>query len=70
MVASGQSGIRVEDDGVHLGRTMGARRLKALLYLSRYPELDDPNWQGSVQLHFGGKSVKGAVHQSPCEIEG
>jgi hypothetical protein len=62
-----ESGIRIADEGISLGRTLGARRLKALLLLSRHPELDDANWSGSVQFHFGGHSVKAAVHPSPTE---
>jgi hypothetical protein len=62
------SDIRIEDGGVSIGRTFGARRLKALLLLSQHPELDDPAWQGSVQLHFAERFVKGAVHPTPVEI--
>jgi len=62
------SGVRIEDGGVSLGRTFGARRLKALLLLSQHPELDDADWSGKVELHFGGAYVKGAVHANPTEI--
>lgn len=68
MATADKSGIYVEDGGVSLGRTFGARRLKALLLLSQNPQLDDDNWKGEVLLHFGGKSVKGAVHQAPIEL--
>lgn len=60
--------IRLDDAGIHL-RGFGARRLKVLLELSRHPELDDADWQGTVQLHFGnGSSVKAAIHPQAREI--
>ena len=62
------SDIRISDGGVSLGKSFGAKRLKVLLLLSQHPELDDPDWSGSVLLHFGGKSVKGAVHPAPREL--
>lgn len=70
MAATGaESGIRVEDGGISLGRSFGARRLKVLLELSRHSELDDPAFQGQVLLHFGqGRSVKVAIHPVPREI--
>lgn len=63
-----ESGIRVSDGGVSLGQTFGARRLRALLLLAQHPEIDQDDWSGKVELHFGGKSVKGAVHAAPREI--
>jgi len=68
VAAQAESGIYVQDGGVTLGRTFGARRLKVLLLLSQHPELDDEAFQGQVLVHFGGKSVKGAVHPAPVEI--
>ena len=71
MTATAQTGIRVQDGGVSIlsiGRTFGARRLKALLLLTQHPELDDPDWSGRVVLDFGGKSVKASVQPASREI--
>jgi hypothetical protein len=69
-MAVAESGIKVADGGVSLslGRTFGARRLKALLLLSQLPELDDVDWKGSIELHFGGRSVKGELHRQLGEL--
>jgi hypothetical protein len=68
MQTTAESGVLVDDRGVSVGRTLGARRLKALLFLSQHPEIDEMDWQGVVNLHFGGKSVKGSVHPAAQEI--
>ncbi len=57
-----------QDGGLARARAFGPRRLKALLLLAQHPELDDLDWSGRVELHFGGKSVKGAVVAAAREI--
>jgi hypothetical protein len=57
------SGIRIEDGGISLGRSLGAKRLKILYLLSQHPEIDDPGWHGNIELHVGERSVKGSIHQ-------
>jgi len=70
-VKAADTGILIQDGGVSIARSFRARRLKALLLLAQHPELDEPDWQGKVELHFGGGglSVRGSVHPSPHEIE-
>ncbi len=64
-----ESGIQVDDHGASIGRTLGQRRLKALLLLAQHPELDDDGWLGKVEFHFGGgHSVKGSVHPAAVEL--
>lgn len=51
-------------------RGFGERRLRILLALQQWPELDEPDWRGSLHLDFGpGGSVKspGPV-SSPREL--
>jgi hypothetical protein len=69
-VATTESGIRVDDGGVSLGRTLGARALRAMLFLSQHPEIEHPGWSGKVEFNIGGKSVKGSVHPAAAEIVG
>jgi len=58
----------VDDGGLSTARTFGVRRLKALQLLAQHAELDDVEWTGRVELHFGGRFVKGAVLPAAREI--
>jgi hypothetical protein len=60
--------MQVDDGGLLIARGFGPRRLKVLLLLAQHPELDDLDWHGRLEVHFGGKSVKGAVLSAPREI--
>jgi hypothetical protein len=39
-----------------------------LLELSRHPEIEAADWQGRIELHISGKSVKASFHPSSREI--
>lgn len=47
----------------------GVRRLKILLALRQLPELDDPDWQGTLTYHLGPRGqVACDPHRTPREI--